>query len=250
MRAKTLEKDPSCLCKNRLMPAVLPEGLIRLGRSDIPAAADLLAEAFQQDEFNRHLIPVASERYKAFRIIYRVMLGIMLATGEMYATSDAMEGVAVLTLAGKKGDRREPDGTSGPQRFFRLSSGILNALAMPFRIARFRHAGKLLKRSKEVRWSYSRLQDSYKRYEQDKPYVSLDLIAVRPGLHGRGYMGRLMRPVLDEACRRNRSVILNTETPGNLPIYEHYGFQTDESIEVFRDELVYRVMSWHPKGSI
>jgi len=39
-------------------------------------------------------------------------------------------------------------------------------------------------------------------------------------------------------------VVLNTETPGNVPIYEHFGFKVDERIEVFPETLEYKVMSW------
>jgi GNAT superfamily N-acetyltransferase len=136
----------------------------------------------------------------------------------------------------------------GMRRISGIIQGILTALTLPFRISRVTKIGELLRRSGKVSWSYKKLHDSYKRYEPDLPYLSLDFIAVRPELQGNGWMGRMMRPVLEDAREHARIVVLNTETPDNVPIYEHYGFTVDERIEVFPDTLEYKVMSWRPKG--
>jgi GNAT superfamily N-acetyltransferase len=238
------------------------DGLHHVTMPELPAVAEILADAFQNDAFNVYLFPDADARHKAFRIIYGTMLRLMLHTGEIHATSEKLEGVIVIGLSRKKGDKGDNTrrmrndarhmGNNarhmGMRRISGMIRGILNALAMPFRISRVTKIGELLRRSGKVSWSYKKLHDSYKRYEPDLPYLSLDFIAVRPELQGNGWMGRMMRPLLEEARDHGRIVVLNTETPDNVPIYEHYGFTVDERIEVFPETLEYKVMSWRPKG--
>lgn len=226
----------------------IPGGLHRVIKRELPAVADVLADAFRNDPFNRYLFPDADARHKAFRIIYGTMLNLMYYTSEILATSEKLEGVLVMGLSRKKGDRGTDASRNGSRKFFGIFRGVLKALAMPFRIARITKIGELLRRSRKVRWSYKKLHDSYKRYEPDLPYLSLDFIAVRPELQGKGSMGRMMRPLLEAARTQGRIVVLNTETPDNIPIYEHYGFTVDERIEVFPETLEYKVMSWRPKA--
>ncbi len=66
----------------------------------------------------------------------------------------------------------------------------------------------------------------------DYPHYFVGMIGVRPGSQGRG----LARLIMDEVVRtsttdpRSTAVCLSTESPANLPIYAHLGFEiTDEA---------------------
>lgn len=238
-------KNPAEMRQDNMKTGIL-DSLHRVTKRELPIVAEVLADAFQNDPFNRYLFPDANARHKAFRIIYGTMLHLMYYTGEIHATSEKLEGVLVIGLSRKKGDKGKNAPGTGTRKFFGIFQGVLTALAMPFRIARITKLGELLRRSRKVRWSYKKLRDSYKRYETDLPYLSLDFIAVQPALQGNGWMGRMMRPMLDDARNQGRIVVLNTETPENVPIYEHYGFTVDERIEVFPGTLEYKIMSWRP----
>lgn len=53
----------------------------------------------------------------------------------------------------------------------------------------------------------------------------LVLVAVDPDLQGRGWAGKLIRPVLAELDGSGASCCLETQNPGNVPLYEHLGFR-------------------------
>lgn len=69
--------------------------LVRLQKSQIKPAADVLARAFQDDPFNVYLLPDASERMNKLPHGFRMLVHYGVLYSELYATSPNLEGVAV-----------------------------------------------------------------------------------------------------------------------------------------------------------
>jgi ribosomal protein S18 acetylase RimI-like enzyme len=61
--------------------------------------------------------------------------------------------------------------------------------------------------------------------DSPEPVWYLGVLGVAPEHQGRGWGGRLMRPILDRADRDGRAVTLETSQPRNLPLYERHGFR-------------------------
>ncbi len=225
-------------------------------------AADLLAAAFHEDPFNRILMPDAAARRRVFVQVYRMLLRFFRIDGTILLLSDQSEGGGAAThagsaLPGKAGGavpagvivfRAEGERRSAGKRLarlLRLAAAFAQALALPVRMLFMGVAGELLRRSRSLRASYGTLREAYKPFE-DRPYLSLELVAVRSDLRGNGLMGRMLRPLFEEADRRGLAIVLNTETPENLPIYAHYGFETAAAVEVVPDVLTYHVLFRKP----
>ncbi|ETT46123.1 puromycin N-acetyltransferase,-like protein [Paenibacillus sp. FSL H8-237] len=60
----------------------------------------------------------------------------------------------------------------------------------------------------------------------DQKYKHLDMLAVQEQYRGQGYVSKIMTPLLAECRVNNTLCTLETQTPSNLPIYEHYHFRT------------------------
>ncbi|MGQ9780270.1 MAG: GNAT family N-acetyltransferase [Bacillota bacterium] len=81
---------------------------------------------------------------------------------------------------------------------------------------------------------FSRLEE-YSRYSREMhrrhapfPHWYLLVIGVADRYRGRGYAGRLLRPVFEHLDRQGLPCYLETHNPANLGFYEHYGFKVIE----------------------
>lgn len=79
----------------------------------------------------------------------------------------------------------------------------------------------------DARMRYEELGSIWKGMALDVPHIRLNMIGVLPAFQGRGHG----RPLLDEVHNLSRQkagstgVALTTEDPGNLPLYEHVGYE-------------------------
>ena len=59
-----------------------------------------------------------------------------------------------------------------------------------------------------------------------EPHWLLDQLAVEPAAQGRGIGGAMLRFAIERAERQGLPVCLETGVPGNVPLYERFGFRT------------------------
>src|ERR1700674_2000388 len=69
--------------------------IVRLTEPQIPAAAAMLARAFHDDPLMRYTIPDPDERARLLPPMYATMLRFGMLAGEVHATADALDGVAI-----------------------------------------------------------------------------------------------------------------------------------------------------------
>lgn len=63
-----------------------------------------------------------------------------------------------------------------------------------------------------------------------KAYYYLIVAAVSAEYKGTGAFRRLIAPVLAACDDKQLPIVLETDNPKNIPIYEHFGFQTTETV--------------------
>ena len=189
--------------------------LVRLRKSQIKPAADVLARAFQDDPLFVYFFPNASERKKKSPYIFQLLVHYGVLYSEVYATSPNLEGVAVW-LPSEKTD----------MSFRRtMRSGVL--LMIP-------------KIGKEVT---NRLQcfDEYvtpirQRHAPFRHWY-LQIIGVDPEFQGKGYGSTLLKPMFARMDREQLPCYLETESQKNVSIYQHYGFKVVEEVKIPGTEL-------------
>lgn len=186
--------------------------LVRLEKSQVPAASELLSRAFYDDPLFSSFIPDPLQRKKKLHYLLETIVQYSVTYGEVYATSPNFEGVSVWLPS----DRVDMTLWRG------LRSGGLSIII---------HLG--------VRSTINQLNDSdficsvHKRHI-DSPHWYLYLLGVDPALRGQGYASKLVKPVLVRTERKGMACWLDNTNENNLPLYQHYGFRVIEEYEIPR----------------
>jgi ribosomal protein S18 acetylase RimI-like enzyme len=181
--------------------------LLRLSPADVPRGAAVLARAFHEYPTFRRLLPDAATRAKRLEGVMRFFLGCGRLRGEVLAPSSALEGIAVWFRASELG--------FGLGDLIR--AGLVGALVGlgPAAARRFIRLGNAKREHR------GRLLDGNEWF--------LDIIGVDPALARRGFARRLIAPQLARADQERRACFLETSDPGNVGIYERFGFEVVSS---------------------
>lgn len=185
--------------------------LVRLGRDREARITETVVAAFSEDPVSKalRLSPRAISR------MYGVPAALGLRNGEVYGSSDALEGVMVIHPG--------EDSVFGFRHVLRATS-VFTVLGM---------AGLLLR--PVMRRMFTVIETDHKALDIG-PYIYLALLAVAPQHQGKGHAGRLMRFLVDRARDQGRAIYLETQTASNVRLYEHYGFEVVKHIP-FTDEI-------------
>jgi GNAT superfamily N-acetyltransferase len=181
-------------------------GLFRLTEAQVKPAAEVLARAFQNYPINVYLIPDEAKRRTKQPTVFRRLVRTGIKVGEVYATSPQMEGVAIWLPS----DRR-------PESFIdRLISGRLLLPWLSGRAAMARQRA-FMEYSAAMRQMHVPFRHWY-----------LQMIGVDPVYQGKGYAGKLLKPMLARADKEGVPCFLETHLERNVTLYEHYGFRVAE----------------------
>jgi len=198
--------------------------IIRLSKEQIGPASEMLVEAFFNDAKLTHVLPDDTTRREQGRHIFAFHLRYGLNYGRVYATSPTLEGVAVWLPS----DRSEVT-------FWRaMRSGgmaLQNGLSKDA-------MKRLLAFAEEV--------DVYHKKHLPRSHCYLFFIGVDPRLHGKGYGGKLIRPMLDWMDRKQIACYLNTQNEKNIGLYEHFGFTVVEQVSLPGSGILHTGMIRNP----
>ena len=189
--------------------------LLRLTRKDRDAGAAVLGRAFTEYELFRHYFPDKTERRAVADTFSFILLSVSLKYGEVYASSEKLEGVAAWLPPGKA--------TFGVWQIIRSVP-----LSILFRFARL-GASRLQ--------AYGRYVDKMHRKLVPYPHWYLQVIGVDPAYHGQGFSSRLVRPVLQRIDRERMPCFLDTNTEKNVAIYRRFGFEVISEDKIPGTEL-------------
>jgi ribosomal protein S18 acetylase RimI-like enzyme len=177
--------------------------LLRLTLKERAAGAAVLGRAFTDYELFRHYFRDERERRAAADRLSFIALSVSLKYGEVYASSEKLEGVAAWLPPGKA--------LFGARQILR--SVPLSTLV---RFGR-QEAGRM--------WAYGRHVDSLHRRLVPYHHWYLQIIGVAPAYQGQGFSSRLLRPVLERIDRDGMPCYLETNAVKNVAIYRRFGFE-------------------------
>jgi len=177
--------------------------LLRLTKEERDAGAAVLGRAFAEYELLRYYFHDETQRHAIAKTFVFIALSVCLKYGEVYATSEKLEGVAAWLPPGKA-----PFG--GWQ--------IMRSVPLPvlFRFARL-GASRLR--------SYGAYVDKLHRKLVPYPHWYLQIIGVDPAYQGQGFSSRLLRPALERIDWERMPCFLETNTGKNAAIYRRFGFE-------------------------
>ena len=183
------------------------ETLYRVGADDREHAKAVLTSAFHEE------IEILTSKYglkrRAAEELFSTPLGLGFSKGEVYASSERMEGL-ITVLPGEHS-----------------SSGFISLLASG---TLFRSLGALkLMVRKDVRATLSQMSRDKKALNMG-PYHYVAVLGVRRDHQGKGVGRRLLGALCARADAEGRALYLETQTSRNVAWYEGYGFSVLKSL--------------------
>ena len=174
-----------------------------LGPAAAAAATDVLSEAFRDYPVMRYVLGSDPEYDRRLRVLFEFFLAARLLRQEPVLgvlDGTAVVGVAAVTLPGAR---------AAPPELARLRESVWATLGAAAR-ARYETFGTVTG-----------------RFTVSAPHHHLNMIGVRRSHAGRGWGRRLVDAVHDLAAADSGSagVSLTTESPANVALYRHLGYQ-------------------------
>jgi len=196
------------------MPELI--SLINLSEKHIKPASLVLSRAFQNDPVIRWQIPEANKRLIKAHYIFEIMLRIGIKYGEVYGTSENLEGIAIW---------RPPKNVNLPYLKYLTKGGF----KLPYKFGI-----KIAKRMTFIKAVNDSMRNIYMRV----PYWYFGLIGVDPKFQGQGFASNLVKPMLNYIENQNLPIYLETTLERNLPFFEYFGFEKLEEIIIPNTNIV------------
>jgi ribosomal protein S18 acetylase RimI-like enzyme len=180
-------------------------GIIRVTRKDLRPAAATLARAFREYPLTAFLIPDAVNRIKKQIKGFEGSLCYGIEHGEVYTTSDKLEGVAIWFLS---------DGEKATPKQKSLRQWLTSLFADKTQVKREQ--------------AFTAYVDEVRKRLIPGRHWYLQVLGVGTAYQGRGFSSRLVIPMLARADREGLPCFLDTQAEKNLKLYEHFGFRVVE----------------------
>lgn len=183
--------------------------LYRLRERDIPKADRVLTDAFRPDPLWSRVL--AGSKTVQQRGLFEVPIRYCLRYGEVYATSENLEGI-ITWVPGDLADM--------PMWRLIRSGAIWSGLKMALQL-------------------YSKLGPVFKPIEADRkenmkksPFIYLPVLGVASEFQGQGFGGKLLSALVAESEQARLPIYLETESEGNVRWYERFGFESVKQINL------------------
>jgi len=184
--------------------------MVRLHKDKTEEVCRILSQAMQNDPLSAFWFPDKTRRVQDLIDMFLPEVKYCFHHGIVYATSERMEGIT-LWLTVKSIPR-----TLG----MLINNGALSLLfKFPFRTIRSMNA-------------YEKFAAKIHRNIAPLPHWYLHNIAVQRDFRGKGFAGKLIKPILLQLNKEEISCYLETQNPVNVHIYEHYGFRVMDVSEI------------------
>ena len=178
--------------------------LYKLKKTDIKKAANVLTNAFSEDPMRKEIFKTEDK----YRIISEMMLRFPLKYGNVFSTSDNLEGVMAIMPHDKD------------MTVWRIIRSGAFFLSMKL--------ASVMKRMKPV---IETIEEEKKELNIG-PYIYLFIIGVSQEFQGKGFGGKLIRAIIEKADIERRSMYLETQIEKNVTLYEKYGFYVYKKINL------------------
>jgi ribosomal protein S18 acetylase RimI-like enzyme len=199
------------------MQKMMLADLYRIEKNDIEKASLVLGKAFHDDPLWSQVVPDEAERKQKLPLLFEMLLRYALRYGEVYASSENLEGIVIL-LPYDKAD----------MTFWRLlRCGAWRLLRTGMKLGR-----KTGNRIGQILAPMSKAQEEILK----EGYLYLQTIGVSPELQGQGFGGKLLRAIIKYADNEAIRIYLEA-TEENVPLYKKFGFQVVKEINLSTIDL-------------
>ena len=182
------------------------ENLYKVQKKDVPKAGAILADAFQHDPVWKQFFKDEA-RIDQKGAVFESPIRYCLRYGEVYATSEHLEGIAVWV----PGDFTDMT----IWRMIRSGAIISGMKAMKACTELARKQGRI----------FGPLQADRKANMKGRTYIYLMVLGVASEFQGQGFGGKLLRALIEESEQAGVPIYVETETERNVGMYKRFGFR-------------------------
>ncbi|MHA1125606.1 MAG: GNAT family N-acetyltransferase [Candidatus Heimdallarchaeota archaeon] len=206
------------------MTAELPN-LLRVKKKHLSKAVKTFSRSFINDPLTVYMFPDEEERKEFMRHYFRFRVKYGIIYGEVYATSENIEGIAIWI---------HPKNTKMTMWKMFRSGGMKLYMAM---------GRKVIEKMFEIEGYTSKLHHK----GATEPHWHLTPIGVDPEHQGKGYASKLIRAMLKKTDKENIPCYLETQNGTNVEIYKRYGFKVIDKVKIPKAELDHWTMIRKPE---
>ena len=192
------------------------ENLIRINKDNAAPAVKALSNTFRDYPLLHFYFPddLTREKIANYFLSFAIYSGIKY--GEVYATSNNLEGIAVWLHS-----------NNYPITMWKILRSVPLSKILGFS----RHGGLKLKSFNE------QIRNIHQRHIPFKHWF-LQAICVTPRLQGKGYATKLLRPMLNRIDKERLPCYLETVLEKNVSLYEHFGSKTIDKSSIPETPLI------------
>jgi len=178
--------------------------LYRVQKGDVMRASKVLADAFQHDPLWNKICEREPDLKKRLSLFFEVSVRYCLKYGEVYAPSEALEGVMGF-VPGKYADMNV---------WHMIRSGSMGSA---MRIG--------LNAAKKMAPVFKLVNEDRRKHMAGHTFLHLSVVGVATELQGKGFGRKLIDEAIGKSERERLHLYLETETEKNVTMYEHFGFK-------------------------
>lgn len=198
---------------------------LKLGQEHVSLAADVLSDSFMDNPMMIYLFPQIKIRKKILPIAFKSVVMRVVNKGEIYATSDKMEGILWIERKGH------------------ATPNLVKSLIKATRYVYPQILPILLRKVTKIRKIGFSMG---KYYQKPQNFVRISIIAVDKEHRGKKFMSQMVRAVFNEVDNTDLYCLVETETELNVEIYRHLGFKLVEKIEEITGRLHFYILIYDP----
>ena len=180
----------------------LNSDLYKIQKKELKNAVKVLNDAFSEESMWKEVFNDEDKN----RVLTEVMVRFCFKYGDVVATSDNLEGVMAIAPYGK-------DMTA--LRIIRSGAFFLSM--------------KISNEAKKFKVLSIAIEKAKKSLNLD-PYIHLLIMGVSQEYQGKGFGGKLIRAIIEQAESEKKPIYLETQKEDNVALYEKYGFSVKKKI--------------------
>lgn len=176
--------------------------LYKIQKKDLKNAVNVLTNAFSEDSMWKEVFNDEDKN----RVLTEVMVRFCLKYGNVYSTSDNLEGVIAIAPHDK-------DMTAW--RVIRSGAFFLSM--------------KIRSEAKKMTVLSNAIEEAKKSLNLG-PYIHLLIMGVSKEFQGKGFGGKLLRALIEKAETERKPIYLETQKEENINFYKKYGFSVKKKV--------------------
>jgi len=176
--------------------------LYKIQKKDLKNAVNVLTNAFSEDSMWKEVFTDEDKNV----ILTEVMVRFCLKYGNVFATSDNLEGIMAI----------------GPQDKDMTLWRIIRSGA-------FLLSMKIANESKKMKVLSNAVEEA-KNSLNLGPHIHLLIMGVSQEFQGKGFGGKLLRAIIEKSETERIPIYLETQKEENVGLYEKYGFSVKKKV--------------------